>query len=64
MDIYEWAKENNADYMDMRTGMIYQVQDYNRRLREGEKDARIMVRNISGDLCGHAVKKGDRDEKN
>ena len=39
MDIYEWAKENNADYMDMRTGISLSGTDYNRRLREGEKDA-------------------------
>ena len=30
MDIFQYAKENNADYLDMNTFIIYHVQEYNK----------------------------------
>ena len=29
-DIYEYAKEYDADYYDIKNGYIYHVQEYNR----------------------------------
>ena len=35
MNIYDWAKANDADYYDMRTGYIYRVSAYNNAVRLG-----------------------------
>ena len=35
MDIFEYAKEFNADYHDFRTGKIYHVQEYNNAKKNG-----------------------------
>ena len=35
MDIFEYAKEYDADYYEMQTGNIYHVQEYNRAKRLG-----------------------------
>ena len=34
-DIYEYAKNFDADYFDPKTGYIYKVQDYNRCIKSG-----------------------------
>lgn len=34
-DIYEYAKEYDADYLDNHTGYIYLVQEYNRAIKLG-----------------------------
>ena len=43
MDIFEYAKNNNADYYDFHTGCIYHVQDYNRALKLGLPTDGILV---------------------
>ena len=45
MDIFAYARENNADYYDWRTGNIYHVQDYNRSKQLGLPTEGIMVSN-------------------
>jgi len=56
MDIYSWAEENNADYLDLRTGLIYKVQEYN-KIKKIDPDAVIEVRDMNGYHAGHAVKR-------
>ena len=43
MDIFEYAKQFNADYMDMYTGIIYHIQDYNHAKRMGIPNLGIRV---------------------
>lgn len=54
MDIYEWAKNNNADYMDMRTGYIYKVSEYNNLEKLGLPNYGIRVTNSEGRTIGYA----------
>lgn len=35
MDIFEYAKQFDADYYDMHTGYIYRVENYNRAKKMG-----------------------------
>ena len=43
MDIFDYAKQFNADYMDMYTGTIYHIQDYNNAKRMGMPNLGIRV---------------------
>lgn len=52
-DIYEWAKEYNADYYDNNTGYIYHVQEYNRLVKLGLPTIGIKV-SENGVLIGYA----------
>ena len=59
MDIYEYAKEYNADYYDFHTGRIFLVQEYNDKIKSGDLDAKIRVITTSGDFIGYARKKDE-----
>lgn len=52
MDIFEYAREYNADYYEASTGYIYMVQAYNRALRLGLPTAGIEVHDGFGLLVG------------
>ena len=52
MDIFEYAKEFNADYYDHRNGYIYKVQDYNKRKNEGVETDGIDVYDLDGNYIG------------
>jgi hypothetical protein len=54
MNIYDYAKKNDADYMDMNTGYIYRVQDYNRAIKFGLPTDGIYVTDSDGNLIGIA----------
>lgn len=57
-DIYEYAKEFDADYYDMKRGYLYHVQEYNRLVGLGVTDAKIKVTDIFGNLIGYAKRIG------
>lgn len=59
MDIYEYAKEFNADYYDMHTGNTYAIQEYNRCLKLGLPTEGIKVYDWQGNFLGYAKKKGE-----
>lgn len=56
MDIYEWAKEHNADYMDCNYN-IYKVQKYNNMLKSGFTPKGIEVYTYEGEFLGFALRK-------
>ena len=56
MDIYEYAKEFNADYID-KHGNIYKVQDYNYAIKNGLPTEGIKVFDNEGNFIGTALKK-------
>jgi hypothetical protein len=56
MDIYEYAQNYNADYMDGQ-GNIYKVEDYNRALRFGLPTDGIAVYDYEGNYIGIAQEK-------
>jgi len=56
MDIYEYAKEFNADYQDPN-GNIYKVQDYNNAIKNGLPTEGIKVYDWQGNYIGIALKK-------
>lgn len=58
MDIYEYAKEYNADYYEPSTGYVYKVQDYNRAIKLGLPTNGIEVYDSFGNFIGYAQKKG------
>jgi len=53
MNIFEYAKTTDADYMDMNTGFIYQVQDYNRAKKLGLSINFIEVYDSEGNYIGN-----------
>lgn len=53
MDIFEYAKEFNADYYDPHTGYIYKVQDYNKRKKLGVPTNGIEVTDLVGNTVGY-----------
>lgn len=55
MDIYEYAKQYDADYMPMGTGLIYHVQEYNDAIRKGLPTEGIRV-SEDGVTIGYAEK--------
>lgn len=55
MDIYKWAKENDADYMD-GFGNIYKVQNYKHALKLGFPVEGILVYDAFGRYLGIAEK--------
>ena len=57
MDIYEYAKEYNADYYDQHTGYIYHVQNYNNQIKMGLPTPGIEVFDTDGNFIGYARKK-------
>ena len=57
MDIYKWAEEHDADYMDPTTGYIYKVQEHNRMKKFFGIDSDIkVVDSMTGQLIGYARK--------
>lgn len=54
MDIYERAKEIDADYMDWSTGNIYGIQEYNRAKRLGLPTKGISVYDCDWNFIGIA----------
>lgn len=56
MDIYEYAKEFNADYIDSN-GNVYKVQDYNNAIKNGLPAEGIKVFDWLGNYIGIAQKK-------
>lgn len=55
MDIYKYAEEHDADYMDMSTGYIYKVQEHNKLKKLFDIDADIkVVDSMTGRLIGYA----------
>ena len=59
MDIYEYAKEYNADYYDLHTGYRYAIQEYNRAIKLGLPTEGIKVYDQNNNLIGVAQKKGE-----
>ena len=57
MDIYEWAKSNNADYQD-GNGNTYLVQKYLRERMFFGDEAKIEVVDYTGTLIGYAKREG------
>lgn len=55
MLLYQHAKMTNADYMD-RFGNIYEIQNYNRALKEGRPTRGIEVYDYDGNFIGIAKK--------
>jgi len=58
MDIFEYAKEFNADYYDPNNGVIYKVQDYNKCKKLGILTNGIEVVDLDGNPIGY-VKEPD-----
>ena len=56
MDIYEMAKTMSADYMDMNTGYIYKIQEYNQAMKFGLPTPGIRVTDSDGNTIGYARK--------
>ena len=55
MNIYEQAKQVDADYYDSTTGYIYEIQSYNRAVRFGLPHNGIVVKDSSnGEIIGYA----------
>ena len=57
MDIYEQAKEMNADYYDYRTGYTYLIQEYNQAIKFGLPTEGIRVMDSNGNIIGVAQRK-------
>lgn len=57
MDIYEQAKEMNADFYDYRTGYTYLIQEYNRAVKLGLPTPGIRVMDSDGNIIGVAKQK-------
>ena len=57
MNIYEQAKEMNADYYDFKTGYTYLIQEYNRALKLGLPTPGIRVMDSEGNIIGVAKRK-------
>lgn len=57
MDIYEYAKNHDADYLDPHTGYIYNVQQYNRCIKFGIPTLGIrVIDSYTGEFIGYARK--------
>ena len=52
MNIFEQAKEFDADYLDANTGYIYRIQDYNRAKKLGLPVIGISVYDLDGNFIG------------
>ena len=52
MNIFEQAKEFDADYLDANTGYIYRIQDYNRAKKLGLPAIGISVYDLDGNFIG------------
>lgn len=50
--IFDWAEEYSyaSDYMDIRTGYIYHVQEYGRAIKLGLPTAGIRVTDFDGNF--------------
>ena len=57
MDIYQQAKEMNADYYDYSTGYTYLIQEYNRAVKLGLPTPGIRVKDQFGNIIGVAKQK-------
>ncbi len=53
MDIFDYAKEFNADYYDPNTGNIYKVQNYNKCKKLGLPTNGVEVTDIEGKTIGY-----------
>ena len=53
-DVYAQAASMNADYMDMNSGRVYLIQDYNRAKSFGLPTPGIFVREWDGTIIGVA----------
>ena len=53
MNIFDYAKEFNADYYDPYRGVIYKVQDYNKKKRQGLDAHEIEVVDLEGNTVGY-----------
>lgn len=53
MNIFDYAKEYNADYYDPTKCLIYKVQDYNNRKKQEESNSNIGIEVV--DLDGNTV---------
>lgn len=59
MDIYEMAKEVNADYYDIRTGYTYHIQSYNNAIKNGLPTKGIPITDEYGRLIGYAQRRSE-----
>lgn len=59
MDIFEYAKEFNADYYDPVTGKVYKVQNYNKSKNLGIPNnvPGIEVLDLEGNSIGYVPEK-------
>ena len=53
MDIFEYAKNYNADYYDPNSCLIYKVQNYNKCKRLGIPTDGIEVVDLDGNTVGY-----------
>jgi hypothetical protein len=58
-DIYQWATEFDADYLDPNSGNVFHVQDYNRLTRMGLPTPGIAVTDYKGEFIGYAERVGE-----
>lgn len=61
MDIYKYADEVDADYMDPTTGNIFHVQEYNRMKKYFNIDGKIRVSDGNGKTIGYARKSSNNN---
>lgn len=57
MDIYEYAKTNDADYYDCRCDVIFRVQAFNHAVKSGLPTRGIEVYSPEGRYLGVVKKK-------
>lgn len=59
MDIFEYAKEFDADYYDPVNCVIYKVQDYNRKKKLNQTDDQLSMEvvDLDGNVIGYIHKK-------
>ena len=52
MNIFDYAKDFDADYYEQRTGYIYKVQAYNKALKFGLPVEGIEIYDMDGNYVG------------
>lgn len=58
MDIYKYAEQFNADYLEIETNRIYRVQEYNQAIKNGlPTDGIKVIDATTKELIGIARKK-------
>lgn len=61
MDIFEYAKNYNADYYEPNTGKVFLVQNYNKCKKLGISTNGIEVANLDGEIVGYIPEPRNRE---